>query len=435
NLAPIQAWMFAQSLPEPAHFNQALLLRPQEPLDLKAVEYALRCVEQHHDALRLQFHQREGGWVQSYAETRGEEQDRLTSRAVGDATQITALANEVHRSFDLAEAPLWRAVHIQLPDGQERLLLVLHHLLMDGVSWRILLEDLQAAYQACRQSREALLPARTSSYQTWAQRLQTEAGRIEQQQAQWWMEQVSHEGAQLPCANPRGRNEISQQIVAQRHLSPDQTALLLKHAPMANRSQVSEVLLTALARTLCRLSAQTAVTIQLEGHGREDLFEGVDVSRTLGWFNSLFPVRLVPGLEGEAGAALLAVQRQLAAVPDNGLGYGVLRYMGSPEVRKCLHESPQPKVTFNYLGLFDAGAQDHALFSSTAEDSGDSVHPQARLVNDLQIVAQVHDGVLSVRCIYSKRRYRAETVDAMMTLLVSELHVLIDHCVAVSRLR
>ncbi|QKZ04395.1 non-ribosomal peptide synthetase [Pseudomonas eucalypticola] len=435
NLAPIQAWMFAQSLPEPAHFNQALLLTPQEPLDLKAVEYALRCVEQHHDALRLQFHQREGGWVQSYAETRGEEQDRLTSRAVGDATQITVLANEVHRSFDLAEAPLWRAVHIQLPDGQERLLLVLHHLLMDGVSWRILLEDLQAAYQACRQSREALLPARTSSYQTWAQRLQTEAGRIEQQQAQWWMEQVSHEGAPLPCANPRGRNEISQQIVAQRHLSPDQTALLLKHAPMANRSQVSEVLLTALARTLCRLSAQTAVTIQLEGHGREDLFEGVDVSRTLGWFNSLFPVRLVPGLEGEAGAALLAVQRQLAAVPDNGLGYGVLRYMGSPEVRKCLHESPQPKVTFNYLGLFDAGAQDHALFSSTAEDSGDSVHPQARLVNDLQIVAQVHDGVLSVRCIYSKRRYRAETVDAMMTLLVSELHVLIDHCVAVSRLR
>ncbi|ERT16796.1 hypothetical protein O162_21425 [Pseudomonas putida SJ3] len=207
---------------------------------------------------------------------------------------------------------------------------------------------------------------------------------------------------------------------------------MLKQAPAAYRTQVNDILLAALARVLCRWSGEEAALIQLEGHGREDLYEGVDLSRTVGWFTSMFPVRLAPGEAAAVGESILATQRQLAAVPDKGVGYGVLRYLGEPRMRERLAAVAQPRVTFNYFGQFDQSFDKHALLEPAPEGSGDCYSPRARLANWLEIVGQVYDGSLSLRCVYSKRRYRAQTIDALMESYREELELLIDHCLSVT---
>ncbi len=151
-------------------------------------------------------------------------------------------------------------------------------------------------------------------------------------------------------------------------LDAEQTRQLLQQAPKAYRTQVNDLLLTALARTICRWTGQGSTLIQLEGHGREDLFDGVDLTRTVGWFTSLFPVSLSPA--PALSASVKAIKEQLRAVPDKGLGYGVLRYLGEPEVRAELAALPAPRITFNYLGQFDRQFDEGALFVPSSEGSG-----------------------------------------------------------------
>lgn len=196
--------MFAEALADPAHFNQALMLKPRIALDLDALDQALACIEAHHDALRLRFVQENGRWLQRYLTPDEARQPLLQREQACDEQALMTLANQAQRSLRLVDGPVWRAVHVQLADGQARLLLVIHHLVMDGVSWRVLLEDLQRAYQACTQGDTPALPARTTSYRAWAELLRKEAASIGAQQGDWWLAQLEPLSNEFPCDNPRG---------------------------------------------------------------------------------------------------------------------------------------------------------------------------------------------------------------------------------------
>ncbi|MDV3438226.1 non-ribosomal peptide synthase/polyketide synthase [Pseudomonas otitidis] len=424
-LLPIQEWLFAEEMAEPHHFNQALMLKARNPLDLDALERALAVIERHHDALRLRFTRDGGRWMQHY-QPEGVGESVLWRREATDTAELERLANEAQRSLDLASGPMWRALHVTLPGGEARLLLVIHHLVVDAVSWRVLLEDLRSAYEACCLGEAPRLPVRSSSYRAWVERLVDDAPRIAAEERDWWLAQLDHPVRDLPCDNPRGRNQVSQQAVARMALSSTHTARLLKEAPAAYGTQINDLLLTALARVLCRWSEQDSVLVQLEGHGREDLFETLDLSRTVGWFTSMFPVRLAPakGL----GDSVRAIQGQLAAIPNKGIGYGVLRHLGDAALGQRLAGLPQARVTFNYLGQLDQSFDEQALLVPAVEDTGDCYSPVARLANWLEIIGQVYDGSLALRCVYSVRRYRPETVQALMDAYRAELEALIDHC-------
>ncbi|MBS3183954.1 non-ribosomal peptide synthase/polyketide synthase [Pseudomonas sp. PCH44] len=426
-LLPIQEWLFAEDMREPQHFNQALMLKARGALDLDALERALGVIQRHHDSLRLRFSRDGGRWLQHYlAEDACAPQ--LWRREAADAQALEQLANQAQRSLDLGEGPMWRAMHVSMADGEARLLLVIHHLVVDAVSWRVLLEDLRTAYEACCLGQEPRLPMRSSSYRAWVERLVQDAGRIAAEESDWWLGQLDRAGQDLPCDNPRGRNQVSEQAVARVVLDSTPTSRLLKEAPAAYGTQINDLLLTALGRVLCRWSEQESVLVQLEGHGREDVFEALDLSRTLGWFTSMFPVRLQP--EADIGSSILAIQGQLQAVPNKGIGYGVLRYLGEPALGERLARLPQARITFNYLGQFDQSFDDKALLVPAAEGTGDCYSPVARLGNWLEIIGQVYDGCLALRCVYSTRRYRPETVQALMDDYRAELELLIDHCLA-----
>jgi non-ribosomal peptide synthase protein (TIGR01720 family) len=301
---------------------------------------------------------------------------------------------------------------------------------VDTVSWRILLDDLKVAYEACVRGVDAQLPIRTSSYRAWAEGLAAHAPTVIEQELAYWMSELDQPGVDLPCDNRRGKNQVKQTATARLELSREHTEQLLKQAPAVYRTQINDLLLAALSRVLCRWSGESSVLIQLEGHGREDLFEDIDLSRSLGWFTSMFPVRLSPGADIDIGGAILGTQAQLAAVPNKGIGYGVLRHLAGAQVGGQLAVLPQARVTFNYLGQFDQSFDEQALLVPAAESAGDNYSLLANLGNWLEIVGQVYEGQLTLRCIYSTQRYRAQTMETLMHDYQRELQALIEHCMA-----
>ncbi|MGG6352097.1 amino acid adenylation domain-containing protein, partial [Pseudomonas putida] len=434
-LIPIQEWFFTAQTHAPEHFNQALILRANQPLDARALERTLTCMLGQHDALRLRFTHEQGRWIQRYQPLqeclqRLGDDPLLWVREVADEEALEDLANELQRSLDLAQGPLMRGLLATLGNGQVRLLLVIHHLVIDGVSWRVLLQDLQEAYQAFLAEREPQLPLRTSSFGEWAAGLAGHAVTLRERELEYWVAQLDRQDGPLRCDNPRGGNLMCHREEAAFSLDAQRTAQLLKEAPAAYQTQINDLLLTALSRALCQWDDSASALVLLEGHGREDLFEQLDLSRTLGWFTSMYPVRLSP--VSEPGASIVAIREQLAQVPDKGIGYGVLRHMDEPWVRARLADLPQAQVTFNYLGQLDQSFDaEQALFLPAPESVGDSFSQQASLANWLEVVGQVFDGKLSFRCIYSNRRFRQGTITAFMEQFQAELVLLIEHCLQV----
>ncbi|MCP1462684.1 non-ribosomal peptide synthetase [Pseudomonas sp. S3E17] len=415
-LTPVQQGFFAQAIPARHHWNQSLLLTPRERLEPARLEAALTQVINHHDALRLRFVQQADTWQQAYAAP--VTAPGLWQAQASSDDELSALCDEAQRSLDLAQGPLLRAALVSMADGSQRLLLVIHHLAVDGVSWRIVLEDLQQAY------RQAALPTKTSAYQLWAEQLQAHARTLDDQLAYW---QAQSADADLPCDNPQGglQNRLGSKLEIR--LDAEHTRQLLQDAPAAYRTQVNDLLLTALARVVSRWSGQAAALIQLEGHGREDLFDNVDLTRTVGWFTSLFPVRLQAG--GELSAAIKAVKEQLRAVPAKGIGYGLLRYLGPPAAREALADLAAPRITFNYLGQFDRQFNESALFVPSTQGSGQAQDAEAPLANWLTVEGQVYGGELTLQWGFSREMFEVATVQRLADDYRQELLALIAHCI------
>ncbi|WP_230116138.1 condensation domain-containing protein, partial [Stenotrophomonas lactitubi] len=290
-LTPIQHWFFDTDIPARQHWNQALVLKPLQLLDAHRLEQALLAVLEHHDALRLSFTPRDAQW---HAEHMGVPEGGVLLQAqVRDMQACTALFTDTQRSLDLAQGPLLRALLVDGPQGQQRLLIAIHHLVVDGVSWRILLEDLQNVYRQLSDGQSVSLPAKTSALRDWAARLQAYAhSESLREELSLWQAQLAGPTVALPVQRPQGARRNSDAETVSVRLDAERTRQLLQQAPSAYRTQVNDLLLTALARVISRWSEQPAALIQLEGHGREDLFDDIDLSRTVGWFTSLYPVRL-----------------------------------------------------------------------------------------------------------------------------------------------
>ncbi|OXR28395.1 non-ribosomal peptide synthetase [Pseudomonas umsongensis] len=419
-LAPVQRWFFEQAIPEHQHWNQSLLLVPREALNVETLDRALEHLLTHHDSLRLRYQQTDSGWQQAYAAPTTD--SVLWQHQAQSVEQLSTLCDEAQRSLDLHNGPLLRALLVSMADGSQRLLLVVHHLAVDGVSWRVLLEDLQHFYNG------GTALAKTSSYQRWVTRLQAHLPAFERSLGHW-QNQLQDAPDDLPCERPNGALENRFEHKLELKLDSEQTRKLLQQAPAAYRTQVNDLLLTALARAVCLWSGQGSALIQLEGHGREDLFDDVDLTRTVGWFTSLFPVNLKPA--ADLGASIKTIKEQLRSVPDKGLGYGALRYLGSAQARAELAALPQPRITFNYLGQFDRQFEAGALFTPSTEGNGIAQDPSAPLGNWLVVEGQVYGGELSLSWGFSREMFDTATVQRLADVYAQELIALIEHCCTV----
>jgi non-ribosomal peptide synthase protein (TIGR01720 family) len=433
SLTPVQRSFFAEQQPEPEHFNQALVLRISEPrYTAGVVREAMRAVVAQHDALRLRFTPSGEGWEQFNAAA--EENDFfhvVDLRHLAGAEQAAALEADAARqqaSLDLSAGPLLRVCYYELGGEEARLLLVIHHLAVDGVSWRILLEDVASGCeQAAAGKDEISLGAKTTSYQEWAERLREYAGREEvKEQEEYWgeVERRARQVKRLPVDHEGGENLVRRARAVEVSLTREETTALLSEVPAVYRTEINEVLLTALVTALGSWTGERRVLLELEGHGREEIGEGVDVTRTVGWFTTIYPVVLEVGAGAGVGEALKEVKEQVRGVRGRGLGWGLLRWLRAAAAEMKV----EAELSFNYLGQFDQMFSASSPFSLAAESAGPERSPRSRRSYLVDITGGVFDGQLRMSWTYDTDTHRRERIERGAEEFISALRKLIAHC-------
>ncbi|GLY50357.1 non-ribosomal peptide synthetase [Lentzea sp. NBRC 102530] len=394
-LTPVQRWLFATNPDHSEHFNQTLTVELASDVDVDALRAALAALVEHHDALRMRFERTGSGWRQHNA----------------PAEQAELLTTSPCAGFDLATGPL---LHAELQNSLLRL--TIHHLVVDGVSWRVLLEDLVTAYDLAARGEPVRLAAKTTSFRDWSHRLArlVADGGFDDERDHWAA--TSAVDPDLPVDHDGPGTGVSTRSVSVR-LDRETTRALLQDVPGAYRTQVNDVLLSALGRVLADWTGRTRVLVDLEGHGREELFNGVDLSRTVGWFTSIFPVALdVPG--GDWGQVLKSVKEQLRAVPRKGIGHGLLHEPGTRG----------PQISFNHLGRLDWSAVEGGVLRAVRGSLELDTAPDAPRPHLLDVVGAVEHGCLDLTWYFSDRVHDRKTVLRLAEAMAGALREVVAHC-------
>jgi len=419
-LTPIQRWFFEKHSKHPHHFNQSVLLEAQRTLQPEFLTRVLEELFRHHDSLRTRFAFADGQWRAAVAEQiqpaagllRVESLDGLTRAA--RQIKIAAVNRQMQASLDITRGPLLRAALFNGESGEKQILLiVIHHLAVDFVSWQILIHDLWQAYDQCAAGNPPRLPAKTSSFKAWADyQIQYAHDPKTEAALNYWL--GVHQDEPVAAADARA-DSVARAQKTQSILPELETRALLREAPRAYHTQINDLLLTALAKTFYAWTGQSSLLIDLEGHGRES--ETLDLSRTVGWFTALFPVRLQINGE-ELGEQIRSIKEQLRQIPDKGVSYGALRYLNE-KTAAPLSALPQPQIIFNYGGQ---------LKTIAVQALGDEIDENAALGHSLNISAAILHERLVVTWTYSRRLYQRHAVESLAREFIETLREVISHC-------
>ena len=437
-LTPIQQWFFEQNWPERHHFNQSILLEVPNNLQPDLLKQTISKLLYHHDALRLRFIQKGEKWQQNHSDDCNSFAFELVdlSHLYCDE-QVTTLAeiSEVQqRTLKIDQGPLMAVVFFKLGDSG-RLLIVIHHLAVDGVSWRIILEDLATIYQQLESQDSQELPPKTSSFKTWAEELQNYAKTPEfYAQFKYWLNR------DLPAVFPLPldyQGEAKSNIVAHAKtvsftLTEEQTRLLLQEVPQAYNTQINDILLTALVQAFSHWTGSDRLLLDMEGHGRENVIESVNLSRTVGWFTSIYPVFLTLENLDHPGECLKSIKEQLRQIPNRGFDYGIGYYLNSDlTIQSQLKNYPKAQVSFNYLGQFTSHQIGDIGWKLSQESSGSIHSPLGQRSHLIAIHGIVVDGQLDMEWQYSENFHHQTTIKNLAAAYRDSLESLINHCLSV----
>ncbi|MFS0915990.1 amino acid adenylation domain-containing protein [Brevibacillus sp. 179-C 1.1 NHS] len=428
-LTPIQHWFFAQEIPHRGHWNQAFMLYRESGFEKEALEKALTHLFIHHDALRM-IYQTNG--TQTIQMNRGEN-ETLYDLALFDLREQTEIeqtmlekANEIQRSIDITKGPLVKAGLFQTRTG-DHLLIVIHHLVIDGVSWRILLEDLAQVYKQAMEQKELQLPKKTSSYQSWAKGLTAYANKQTLlKEKDYWHKLEAYSISHLPKDQQVKINCVKDTLVLERELSREDTTHLLRVAGKAVRAETNEILLAALGLALKQWTKENRFLIGMEGHGREEIMPELSVSRTIGWFTSMYPLVLEMSNTDDWGKQISKVHETLQGVPNRGIGYGILKYLTADENKRELTFSKAPEICFNYLGQFDQEMDE--VFSISPMGTGQMLDPSSQRAYAIDIACMVMGGQFRLSIHYNQQEYREETISRVADDFIFYLQQLTSYC-------
>ncbi|MEB3357178.1 MAG: amino acid adenylation domain-containing protein [Synechococcales bacterium] len=426
-LTPIQHWFFEQGLQHPRHWNQAVLLTVRKPMNPTLLEQTLGLLLTHHDALRAGFVQSEAGWQQQWQAPGAVPLTVVTGAAAELPRAIAETAHDLQSNFNLATGPLLKVAYFEFGD-ERRLLLVCHHLVIDGLSWRIVLGDLRLVYGQLEQGQTTQMPPKTTSFKQWAERLSAYActASLEAERV-YWQSIADTPVEQLPrdFDSEDNRMAIANRVTVS--LSEADTRRLLQEVPGAYPVQINDLLLTALVLALEPWTGARQLRLELEGHGREDLpgewATDIDLSRTVGWFTSLFPVSLDLTAAPTLGAALKQVKETLRVVPNRGLGYSVGRYLHPDSLPSVAAE-----VRFNYLGQLDQVLAADDWFLPASESTGAARSPEDPRPTLLEIDGLISRRQLRLNWTYSTAIHQCDTITHLAEAFLDALQQLINYC-------
>lgn len=423
SLSPIQHHFFQRAYLFEHHYNQSVLLKASQRLDAKALLHVIKKLFAHHDALRMVY-KLVDGTIKQY--NRGPETDTevfdIDLREVAEPiNELSHQCQQLQESFDLDNGPLLKAAIFRLP-GDDRLLLVAHHLIVDGVSWRILLEDLSLLYQQAILGSELKPVLKTASFKTWTEQLYSLAASTKFAKAQsYWLELAVDKPEPIWQSQERGKQK--QRAITGFELDEGHTGLLLSSVQHAYNTEINEIFLSALSSCMAGIYDKEEIWVAMEGHGRENMVDA-DVSRTVGWFTSVYPVLLNTSRNADVGISIRHVKEQLRRIPDKGMGYGMLKYLPGNHAPVA---DIQPEIIFNYLGQFEA-APDDEIFSFATEHAGDSSNAEEKIPYPLAITGHVVDEKLRMNFEFDPLRVSAEEQDAICLQFEKHLLQIIYHC-------
>jgi non-ribosomal peptide synthase protein (TIGR01720 family) len=433
-LTPIQRWFFEQDLPDSHHWDQAVFVDVRQPADYGLLRAALRVVVAHHDVLRSRFGARDGKWWQEVAAEAGEPPLDLVdlSGLDGDArrARLHTATVEAQARIDLAAGPLVSVVLFRSGAGQlDQLLIAVHHLVVDGVSMRVLVEDLETAYIDLRAGRQVRLPDKTVSFRSWSGHLERYAKSADVLgQLDYWCSVPRTELATLPLIDVRSKAGIAENTVSRARtvagfVPEDMVTLLTRDVLPIPGTQLRDILLAAFLMAWQKVTGREALQLDIEGHGREPLGSSVDVTRTVGWFTAMYPVTLHLPADTHPVAAVRSVSRQLDAVPENGLGYGLLRYLSCDG--DALAGLPESQLSFNYLGWFNHGGPD-ALLGPPLQVPGPMHSGGAPRRHLIEVVITGVQNQLRTEIIYAGTLFADADMQALMSAFVGAIRQVID---------
>ena len=436
-LTPIQHWFFNQNLPDQAHWNQAFLLSVRPEISPKILEQVIQQLLVHHDALRLRFERTNLSWQQINTGVHNtvpfSNVDLSALPQPEQKSAMEAAGTQLQASLNLSEGPLVRVAWFFLGNHKaNRLLIAIHHLAVDGVSWRIILEDLQTAYEQLSRTEALVLPPKTTSFKHWAHRLveYAQVGALTAEMA-YWLSESYKQVAGIPVDYSEGANTEASTHTVSVSLSVEETHTLLHEVPTAYNTQINDVLLTVLGLVFSEWSGCRCILFNLEGHGREHIIEDVDLSRTVGWFTTIFPVLLEITATNNPADSLKSVKEQLRRIPNRGIGYGLLRYLrGDAEIAARLEALPQAEVSFNYLGQFDQVLYTSSIFQPATESPGQCFSQLGNRSHVLDVIGLVVGGQLQMNWIYSENVHRHSTIERLAQKFLATLQKLIIQCLS-----
>ncbi|OBA07768.1 non-ribosomal peptide synthetase, partial [Bacillus subtilis] len=430
-LTPIQHWFFAQQYPDPHHYNQSVMLYFKKGLDESKLRGVMKKIAEHHDALRMVYVPTDHGFE---ARNRGIDEGDLFSlevfsllEEINPAQTIKTISNDIQQSIHLAEGPLMKLGLFQCQDG-DHLLIAIHHLVVDGVSWRILLEDITSAYEQLQNGEAITLPKKTDSYLLWAERLKRYAESADfEAENQYWFGQLHIPQHKLPKDNEQesGIAEDREIIIVQ--WTEEETECLLKKSNRAYTTDINDLLLTGLCTAVHRWTGHEEILVHLEGHGRESIFQDLDISRTVGWFTSQYPVSLQIQADQDISQRIRTVKEQLRQIPQKGIGYGLIKYLSDHP--KASDLTGHPEISFNYLGQFDQDFENGGIEVSPYS-GGKIASDRQPIAYTLDINGMISGGRLSLAISYSNKQYRRETMETCAAFLKNSLKEVIEHCTA-----
>ncbi|MCG8312765.1 MAG: amino acid adenylation domain-containing protein [Pseudomonadales bacterium] len=420
-LTPIQHWFFAQSLVQPQYYNQAMMFRVSQPIEKQSFEQLLHTVINRHDAFRIRFSKTPDGWAQYYSKGREalsiewfELGQNSTGLSVDTGFSIDDAVSQLQSSLDLQKGPLWKVGCFQKQSHSE-IVFIVHHLIVDGVSWRVIMGDLVRAWQQLSQGVSIAFGPKPYSFQQHAQQLSRST--VSQEIQEFWQQQnTEYQALKIPRDFSSTGDDNKQGNVGSiaLSLSRDTTQLLLQ-TPDFN---INEIAMGAVVKILTDWMGVKKLLIDVESHGRENGLDNTDFSLTMGWFTALYPL-LLAGMNGseplDTHEYLEQIKQQLNLPADYKMGFGMMRYGCETALNNL-----QAEVVFNYLGLLDAGFADSESFSRLSVP-GPLIHPDNQRKHLLEVNVWMETEQLTFEWRYSQSHHAFETIttladNALLTL-------------------
>ncbi|OAB38376.1 non-ribosomal peptide synthetase [Paenibacillus glacialis] len=433
-LTPIQYRLFEQKWELVGHYNHSLMLYTRKKFETELLMQSFNHMVEHHDALRMRFSRGDNRVVQF---NHGLEGDTFFKLDVIDFTgredckaDIEQQSARMQAGLNIEQGPLIQLVLYRTDIG-DYLLIIIHHLVIDGVSWRFILEDFTMIYKQLVEQKAIKLPAKTNSFSDWSKSLaKYSVSKALLNETKYWSQVEQTYTVELPVDHSIECNKAYDHAIVKMTLDTDSTQKLLTDVHHAYSTEINDILLATLNLTLQEWVGSAPVLIQMEGHGREAVIKEIDVSRTVGWFTSVFP--FVLGTEGvnDFSEIIKTTKDNLRRIPGKGIGYDILKYLTAKDssIDLPLHFQLKPEIVFNYLGQFDKAVVQSDLFELSDVSTGPEIGGQIEKVQKLELNGMVIGGELTIDLVYNQSQYDADTIQRLANRYKDHLIDIIHHC-------